>query len=68
MPIKDKELREAIKLGVKTLILQEVRLLRLERSFTPHLIIEEISHSIQDTKKEIVKLTKTMVRRKEPFS
>jgi hypothetical protein len=63
MPIKYKELREAIKLGVKTLILQEVRLLRLERSFTPHLIIEEISHSIQDTKKEIVKLTRTMAQK-----
>ena len=63
MPIKDKELREAIKLGVKTLILQEVRLLRLERSFTPHIIIEEISHSIQDTKKEIVKLTRTMAQK-----
>ena len=63
MPIKDKELREAIKLGVKTLILQEVRLLRLERSFTPHIIIEEISHSIQDTKKEIVKLTKTIAQK-----
>ena len=63
MPIKDKELREAIKLGVKTLILQEVRLLRLERSFTPHIIIEEISHSIQDTKREIVKLTKTMAQK-----
>jgi len=63
MPIRDKELREAIKLGVKTLILQEVRLLRLERSFTPHIIIEEISHSIQDTKKEIVKLTKTMAQK-----
>jgi len=63
MPIKDKELREAIKLGVKTLILQEVRLLRLERSFTPHVIVEEISHSIQGTKKEIVKLTKTMAQK-----
>ena len=63
MPIKDKELRKAIRLGVKTLILQEVRLLRLERSFTPHVIIEEISHSIQDTKKEIVKLTKTMAQK-----
>ncbi|MGZ3537710.1 MAG: hypothetical protein ACXVAB_06710 [Thermodesulfobacteriota bacterium] len=63
MPIKDKELREAIRLGVRTLILQEVRLLRLEHSFTPHIIIEEISHSIQDTKKEIVKLTRTIARK-----
>ena len=45
------------------MILQEVRLLRLERSFTPHIIVEEISHSIQDTKKEIVKLAKTMAQK-----
>ena len=59
MPVKNKELKEAIKLGIKTLILQEVRLLRLERSFTPHIIIDEMSQSIQYTKKEISKLVKT---------
>jgi hypothetical protein len=63
MPIKDKELRKAIRLGIKTLILQEVRLLRLERSFTPHIIIDEMSHSIQGTKREIVKLTRTMAQK-----
>jgi hypothetical protein len=56
MPVKDKELRQAIKLGIKTLIIQEVRLLRLEHSFTPHIIIDEMSQSIQDTKREIAKL------------
>jgi hypothetical protein len=63
MPARGKELKEAIKMGIKTLILQEVRLLRLEHTFTPPLIIDEISHSIQDTKKEIVKLTKTMAQK-----
>jgi len=63
MPVKEKELKKGIKMGIKTLILQEVRLLRLERSFTPRLIIDEISHSIQDTKKEIVKLTKAMAQK-----
>lgn len=63
MPIKDKELKEAIRLGIRTLILQEVRLSRLERSFTPHIIIDQMSHSIQDTKKEVVKLTKTMAQK-----
>ncbi len=63
MPVRQKELKEAIKLGIKTLILQEVRLLRLEHTFTPPVIIDEISHSIQDTKKEIVKLTKTMAQK-----
>ena len=60
MPIKDKELREAIRLGIKTLILQEVRLLRLERAFTPNVMINEISHSIQETKRMIIKLTRSM--------
>jgi hypothetical protein len=63
MPVKDKELREAIKLGIKTLIIQEVRLLRLEHSFTPHLIIDEMSESIQTTKKGIVKLAKAIAQR-----
>jgi hypothetical protein len=60
MPVKDKELSKAIKLGIKTLILQEVRLLRLERSFTPHIILDEMSRSIQGTKREIVKLAKAI--------
>jgi hypothetical protein len=58
MPPKEKELRETLKLGIKVLILQEVRLLRLERDFTPHIIIEEMSRSIQDAKKEIARLAK----------
>ncbi|PIV21250.1 MAG: hypothetical protein COZ69_05465 [Deltaproteobacteria bacterium CG_4_8_14_3_um_filter_45_9] len=60
MPIEKKELKETLKLGIKTLILQEVRLLRLERTFTPHIIIEEMSQSIQETKKAIIKLTRSM--------
>jgi len=63
MPMKEKELKKAIKMGIKALIIQEVRLLRLEHSFTPHLIVDEISHLIQDTKKEIVKLTKAMAQK-----
>jgi hypothetical protein len=59
MPPKEKELKEALELGIKVLILQEVRLLRLERSFTPHIVIDEMSHSLQDTKKEITKLAKS---------
>ena len=60
MPPKEKELREVFKMGIKTLIFQEVRLLRLERTFTPDIIIDEMSRSIRGTKKEIVKLTRTM--------
>jgi len=63
MPVKDKELRKAIKLGIKTLIIQEVRLLRLEHSFTPRVIIDEVSRSIQNTKREIIKLTKAVAQK-----
>jgi hypothetical protein len=60
MPARDKELREAVKIGMRTLVIQEVRLLRSERSLTPPLVIEEMAHSIQETKKEIVKLARAM--------
>lgn len=63
MASKKKELREVLRLGIKTLILQEVRLLRLERTFTPHIILDEISRSIQDTKREIANLAQTIDRR-----
>lgn len=63
MPVKEKELKEAIKLGIKTLIIQEVRLLRLEHSFTPHIIIDEMSQSIRGTKGEIVKLAKAIAQK-----
>ena len=63
MQVKDKELREAIKLGIRTLIIQEVRLLRLEHSFTPHIVIDVMSQSIQDTKREIAKLARAMAQK-----
>ncbi|MGO8988722.1 MAG: hypothetical protein ACLQGU_04140 [bacterium] len=63
MPVRDKELRNAIKLGIRTLIIQEVRLLRLERSLTPHIIIDGMSQSIRETKKEIIKLTRAMAQK-----
>ena len=63
MPVKDKELRKAIELGIKTLIIQEVRLLRLEHSFTPHIIIDEMSQSIQSTKREITRLAKAIAQK-----
>jgi hypothetical protein len=63
MPVQQKELKKVIKIGIKTLILQEVRLLRLEHSVIPHMIMDQLSHSIQESKKEIVRLAKAMPRR-----
>jgi hypothetical protein len=45
-------------LKIKALVFQEVRLLRLKQSFTPLIIIDEVSRSIYDTKRDIVRLTK----------
>lgn len=63
MSVKEKELREGLRLGIKSLIFQEVRLLQLERSFTPPIIIDEISRSIQEIKKEIIQLTREISER-----
>ena len=60
MAVSDRELRKAIKLGIKALIIKEVRLLRLEHSFTPRIMLDEVSRSIQGTKGEIAKLTKSV--------
>ena len=64
MPVKEKELKKAIKMGIKTLILQEVRLLRLERAVTPFVMTDEMSHSIQETKRMIIRLTRSMDHKK----
>lgn len=64
MPVKEKELKKAIKIEIKALILQEVRLSRLERAFTPYVMTDEISHSIQETKRMLIKLTRSMDHKK----
>jgi hypothetical protein len=56
----DKDLRKILKLGLKTLVFLEVRLLRLEQVFTPEIVLAEISRSIDEAKKEIVRLTRGM--------
>ncbi len=63
MEPKEKEVRQALKIGIQTLILQEVRLLRMERSFIPAIVTEEMSHSIVGTKKEIVKLARAIAQK-----
>jgi len=61
--MQKKELRQALRIGMKALVLQEVRLLRMERSDTPHFVIETMSKSIQETKKRIINLTRGMEER-----
>jgi len=63
MSEKTRGLREVIKLGIRTLVIQEVRLLRLEHFFTPPIMIDELSQSIQETKREIGKLAKAIAQK-----
>jgi hypothetical protein len=60
MLVRKKELTEALRVGVKTLVFQEVRMLRLERDQTPHFVIEAMTDSIKETRKTIAQLTKGM--------
>jgi hypothetical protein len=59
MPI-DKTLREVLRLGIKTLIHQEVRSLRMGKELSPEIMLDEISRSIEETKNEIIRLTRTL--------
>ncbi len=63
MPVPQKELKKAIRIGVKTLVIQEVRLLRLEHALTPAFIVDEMIRSIGETKREIAKLAKAMAEK-----
>jgi hypothetical protein len=48
-----RELTEALKPKVKVLILQEVRLHQLEQSLSPRFMIEEITRSIEEVKRQV---------------
>ena len=53
MATKKPKTPDALKPAIKVLILQEVRLLQMEESFTPPFVAEEVSHSIREAKREI---------------
>jgi hypothetical protein len=60
MPLDKKGLREALKLAIKALVIQEVRVLQLERTYTPSFIIDGMARSIQEAKREIISLVRLM--------
>jgi hypothetical protein len=60
MPSEKKELREALKFEIKALILQEVRVLQLERAYTPSFIVDEMTRSIQEAKRQVISLVRLM--------
>jgi hypothetical protein len=52
------DLRKALKLAIKTLVIQEVRVLQLEQATTPSFIIDEMAGSLQESKREIISLVR----------
>lgn len=65
MPSNRKALKEALKSVIETLINQEIRLLRLGQIDTSPFIVEEVSYSIMESKREVVKLTQSMARKEK---
>ncbi len=58
-------MREALGSAIEALINQEIRLLRLGQIDTPPFIVEEVSYSIMESKREVVKLTQSMARKEK---
>jgi hypothetical protein len=60
MPREKMELRKALKLAVKGLILQEVRVLQFEQARSPSFILGEMAHSVEEAKREIMGMVRFM--------
>jgi hypothetical protein len=60
MKKEKKELRAALTLSIKGLILREVRRLQLEQADSPSFILDEMAHSIEEAKREIMGMARFM--------
>jgi hypothetical protein len=60
MTPEEKELRNALRLAIKILIIREVRVLQLERAYAPSFIIYEMARSIQEAKRQVISLIRLM--------
>lgn len=58
MESRKKELREALKLVVKNLVLQEVRVIQLGHSSPPPFILDEMARSIEEAKRQAIALVR----------
>jgi hypothetical protein len=57
---KERVLREALRIAIKALIIQEVRVLQLEQACSPAFIIDEMALSIQEAKRQVIDLVRFM--------
>lgn len=64
MPSKERAEKESLRVAVKTLILQEVRVLQLEQAHPPSFVIDEMVRSIQEAKNQVIALLRFMPTQK----
>ncbi len=62
MRSETEDVRFVLKLGVRALVRQEVRLLRLETGLAPPIVVEQITQSIDETKEEIALLARSLAQ------
>jgi hypothetical protein len=60
MEARKRELREALKLAIKGLIIQETRRTQLEQSSPPPFILDEMVRSIEEAKRRVSALVRLM--------
>jgi hypothetical protein len=60
MESKKKELREALRLAIKSLIIQEIRVIQLEQSSPPPFVRDEMVRSIEEGKRRVIALVRLM--------
>ena len=60
MAPNQRETKKALRMGIKALIIQEVRVLQLERAYTPSFISDEMARSIQEAKRQVILLVRLM--------
>ena len=60
MEARKKELREALKLAIKSLIIQEARVIQLEKSSPPPFVLDEMVRSIEEAKRRVTALVRLM--------
>ena len=60
MESKKRELKEALRLAVKSLVLQEVRMIQLEQASPPPFVLDEMVRSIEEAKRKVIALVRLM--------
>ncbi len=60
-----KELNNALKPAIENLIGQEIRLLQLDRMHGPSFVLEEISASVREAKREVFLLTEALPQKEK---